>query len=337
MKLKKKFIFFSTSRADLTLVKSLYKIIELPKSVKKKIFTLDKIKIKKINTKNFSKIISFFFAQFYDYLKNNSPSHIIILGDRFEVLALALAANFLDIKIIHFHGGEVSKGSLDDIWRYKISKISDYHFVSHKKYKKNLIEIGVNKNKIFTVGAVGAYLVYIHKEKKIKTNKFKKNILMTYHPSTKNINKSNKDFIELLSAIENLKDYHFLITHPGYDIGSDSIVAKLDKLKNFKNINVVKKVYKYAFYDYLKNFDLFIGNSSSGIIEAASANIPFLNIGNRQAGRIFSNNTYHVEGDKKKILFYIKKILSKKKSKYNNVYLKHNFAKNLNQKFKKII
>lgn len=334
---KKNFIFFSTSRADLTLVKSLYKIIELPKSVKKIFFILDKIENKKINTKNFSKIISNFFAQFYEYLKKNSPSHIVILGDRFEVLALALAANFLDIKIIHFHGGEVSKGSLDDIWRDKISKISDYHFVSHEKYKKNLIEIGINKNNIFDVGAVGAYLVHIHKEKKIKTKNFKKNILMTYHPATKNIKKSNEDFLELLSAIEILKDYYFLITYPGYDIGSDSIIKKLNKLKNFKNIKIVKKVYKYHFYDYLKNFDLFIGNSSSGIIEAASANIPFLNIGNRQAGRIFSNNTYHVDGNKKKILFYVNKILSKKRSKYNNIYLKHNFIKNLNQKFKKII
>lgn len=355
--MKKKILFFSTSRADYTLIKNLFQIINFPRSVERRMIIIRsqkyekilsknenkknieyiKIKLFKITKKNFSKIISNFFTLFYIYLKKKKPTHIVLLGDRFEILSLAFAANFLNIKIFHFHGGEFSKGSLDDIWRDKISKLSDYHFVSHKTYKRNLIKLGINKKNIFNVGAVGAYMAYIHKEKKILINGYEKKILVTYHPATNDLLNSKKDLLELLSAIVSLKKYYFLVTFPGYDLDSSLIIKKISKLKKFKNIKVINETEKYHFYDYLKNFDLFIGNSSSGVIESASAKIPFLNIGNRQSGRLVSNNTFNISGNKNKIIKYINIILNKKNINYNNIYLKHNFVKNLNKNFLRLI
>lgn len=351
--MNKKIIFISTSRADYNLIRGLYNIIKLPKSYIKKLivtgtslskkYGYDKTefsRIKKIfvNLNSSSelmlpRIISNYFIKFYFLLKKQNPNYLILLGDRYETLVLAFTAKVLGIKILHFHGGEKSFGSMDNEWRNIISNLSDFHFVSHSSYKKNLIKMGIKSNNIYNVGAVGAYLLEKYKSKKLKiANNYKKKIIVTFHPATKNLKKSREEFNEMINSITNLNNMYFCITYPGHDSDSDDIIKKLDKLKrNYKNIDVIKKVSINSFYNYLKNFDLFMGNSSSGIIESASANIPFLNIGIRQKGRLKSKNVFDVNGKSNLITRSIISILKLKKKKYKNIYLNKNFEKKINQ------
>lgn len=353
--MNKKILFISTSRADFNLISGLYKIIKLKKNFYKKLILTgssisnkygydknkDFLRSKKIfidlnssSRKKFPFILSTYFKKFYFVLNQENPNYLVILGDRYETLILAFVAKFLGIKILHFHGGEKSYGSLDNEWRDLISKLSDYHFVSHKNYKKNLIKINLDLKKIFVVGAVGAYLLKKHKPLRININKkYKKKIIVTYHVATKNIKKSRQEFSEMIQSIKNLNNFYFCITYPGHDIDSNFIIKELNNLKkNFNHVEIIKKASIYSFYDYLKNFDLFMGNSSSGIIESASANIPFLNIGSRQYGRLKSNNVFDVEGDNKKISDSVIKILkSNKKKKFKNIYLDVNFKNKINK------
>jgi len=359
--MNKKILFISTSRADYNLISGLYKTIKLKKNFNKKLiltgssiskkygydknkdFTTNKkifINLTSSSKKKFPTILSTYFKKFYLLLNKENPNFLVILGDRYETLVLTFVAKLLGIKIFHFHGGEKSYGSLDNEWRDLISKLSDYHFVSHKDYKKNLIKLNLDNKKIFVVGSIGAYLLKKHKPLRININKkYKKKIIVTYHVATKDIKKSRQEFLEMIDSIKKLKNFYFCITYPGHDLDSNFIINKLDHLKkNFNHVEIIKKASIYSFYDYLKNFDLFMGNSSSGIIESASANIPFLNIGLRQNGRLKSNNVFDVEGKNKIISKSIVKILKLNKKKFKNIYLDTNFKTKINNIiFKKIL
>ena len=124
------------------------------------------IKLESSNKKDFSNIFSNYFNQFYNLLEKNKPEYVIVLGDRYEALIFAICARFLNIKIIHFHGGETTLGSLDNTWRDIISRLSDYHFTSLSLYKNKLTSLGINKKNIFNVGSVGASNMAKYKIKK---------------------------------------------------------------------------------------------------------------------------------------------------------------------------
>ena len=160
--MKKKIFFLSGSRADFDLIFPIYKFINNnqkfetrlivtgsnldKKYSNNKIISFDKsifrikVNLESSNHKNFSKIISSYFYKFYNFLYIQKPDLVVILGDRYEVLAFAICAKFLNCKIIHLHGGETTKGSFDDIWRDMITKVSDYHFTSLDIYKKKLLK-----------------------------------------------------------------------------------------------------------------------------------------------------------------------------------------------------
>ncbi len=354
--MKKKLLFLSGSRADFDLIFPIYKFISDTKKIdtgliltgtnldkkysnKKKIFSnksIFKIRVNlhSSNSKNFSKVISEYFYKFYEILYKKKPNVVIILGDRYEVLAFAICAKFMNCKIIHLHGGETTKGSLDDIWRDMITKISDYHFTSLDVYKKKVIKICNNPKTVFNFGSIGAYNIKNLKRIKVfKNTKFKKKILVSYHSSTSAITQSRKDLSELLKALSKLKEHLIYFTYPGHDLDSDFIIKNLKKFKKLnKNCILTKNATKFSFGELLHNFDVLVGNSSSGIIEAPSANIPTINIGDRQKGRIAAPSVYNVKGNSKDIYRMIIKVLCVKKVVFRNPYYKKDILSKMSQK-----
>ena len=160
------------------------------------------------------------------------PNLVIILGDRYEALIFAICAKFLNFRIVHLHGGETTKGSLDNIWRDIITKISDYHFVSHKQHLNKVVKISRNSKKVFNLGAIGSFNLKNYKNPKIYMNtKYRKKILVSYHSSTMSISKSRKDF-RIAKPFQIIK-YLILFTYPGHDLDSDFIINHLKNLRNY--------------------------------------------------------------------------------------------------------
>tara|TARA_B110000008_G_scaffold223031_1_gene223679 strand:- start:4213 stop:5313 length:1101 start_codon:yes stop_codon:yes gene_type:complete len=363
--MKNKVYFFSGSRADYSLMESVFLLFKKNKSFKKKFvltgtnlskkysddekFNISQkdilkiyVKLENSQKKNFANIFSKYFSHFYKLLEKDKPNCIILLGDRYEALIFAICAKFLNIKIIHFHGGETTLGSLDNTWRDIISRLSDYHFTSLSMYKDKLISNGINKQKIFNIGSVGASNITKFKTKKkfIFPNnyKFQKKILVSYHSLTTSILQSRKDLKEILNALSYFKNNYILFTYPGHDFDSDYIIQNIKIFnKSNRNSQMIKNAKLFAFSGLLKSFDIFIGNSSAGIIEAPSAKIPTINIGNRQKGRICGKSIFHVTAKSKLISTEIKKVLDLKKVSFVNPYYKKKTMINIYKKLLFII
>jgi GDP/UDP-N,N'-diacetylbacillosamine 2-epimerase (hydrolysing) len=263
-------------------------------------------------------------------IEKDKPDLFIVLGDRYEILAVSLAAYLNQVPIAHIHGGEITQGSLDDGFRHCISKISNIHFVSHKIYKKRLEQLGENPRAVYNVGALGVENIYKtnflkkkNLEKVLKIN-LKKNILVVcLQPEiTKEltINLVN----ETLLALENNKDKSIIFTMPGADLYNDIIVKKIKTfVKNNSNCFVFKNLGSQKFLSLLKVSDAIIGNSSSGIFEMPTFKKYTINIGNRQNGRVKSNSIIDTPPKKKLIkkvisLLYMKKINKKINNPYKN-------------------
>jgi UDP-hydrolysing UDP-N-acetyl-D-glucosamine 2-epimerase len=259
------------------------------------------------------------------------PDLILLLGDRYEILAAALSAYILKIPIVHLYGGEKTKGSLDDNIRHSITKFSSVHLVATKSYLKRVRQLGENKKLIFNVGSLGVEAIkkckiynkdYLENKLKIKFNR--KNVLMTFHPET---NKSKQENISnlkiLLNCLKKLKDTSIIITMPGADHYYRSIQLELQRFKN-KNTYQFKSLGHDYYFSICKIVDFMIGNSSSGIIEMPTFKRGTINLGERQFGRVQAKSIINVEFNEDKIMNAISKIYSKrfenKIKKINNPY-----------------
>ena len=270
-----------------------------------------------------SKIIS-------SIIKKDKPDLFIVLGDRYEIFAVSLAAYLNKVPLAHIHGGEITQGSLDDGFRHCISKMSNLHFVSHQEYKKRLIKMGENPKSIYNVGALGVENIYRTKflkkkelEKSLKIT-LKKNILLVCMQPEITKELTIKLANETLSALKYFNDKSIIFTMPGADIYNDIILKKIKIFtKNQENSYAFKTLGSQKFLSFLKISDVIIGNSSSGILEMPNFRKPTINIGNRQKGRIMSNGIINVSPKK----FLIKK-------KINSIYLKKHKIKNIKNYFK---
>ena len=274
-------------------------------------------------------------------LKIIKPDIFVVLGDRFEAFAATISANSLKIPIAHISGGEITEGAIDDTFRHAITKLSNLHFVGHKKYKKRIIQLGENSENIFVVGGTGSEDIKKIKflNKKFLENelnfKFKeKNLIVTIHPETINISNNKKIINSLFPVLSKMKNTLILFTQPNIDPGSDVIersVLKLSKsnkhIKYFKNLGVKK------YFSCIKYCDAVIGNSSSGITEVPSLKKYTINLGDRQKGRLLANSIITPRLDKKNISQAIKKVYSKKYQKnlknIINPYYKNNTTLNI--------
>lgn len=288
--------------------------------------------------KSMAKAISGF-ADAFNELK---PDMIVLLGDRYEILAAAEAALIERISIAHIHGGEVTEGAYDDAIRHSITKMSQLHFTSTEEYRKRVIQLGEQPDRVFYVGALGVEnvktLPLMSKDEIQRNLGFEineKTILVTYHPVTLGPDSMKKDSDAFIAALDARPEIRIIFTMPNSDNGSEVIVevinAFVEKNKNravaFKSLGLVR------YLSAMKYCGAVVGNSSSGILEVPSFGIPTLNIGDRQKGRIAAGSVYNCAPDFESVLAGLDKVMAseiRKKAKgVKNPYDKEGTAENI--------
>lgn len=246
-----------------------------------------------------------------DALKRLQPDALVILGDRYEMLAVASTASVLKIPIIHLHGGEITEGAYDDAFRHAITKLSHLHFTSTETHRKRVIQMGEQPENAHNVGAIGidnirqlSLLSKEELEKELNLKFLKYNYQVTFHPETLSEISAKEQFQVLLNAIENDKNSFFVFTKANADTDGRIINQMIDAFvkEHPQNAKAFSTLGSLRFLSVLKLSDGIIGNSSSGIVEAPSLGIPTINIGNRQKGRTQSKSVINVEVNAVKIL-----------------------------------
>ncbi len=330
--MKKKVVFVSGTRADYGKIKNLIIKSQKIKNFQTHIFVTgmhnmnkygltylqiysDKIKnISRFHNQKTNDRISNVVAKtiigFSNFLIRTRPDIVIIHGDRIESLACAQAAVFNNFKVAHIEGGEIT-GSLDEIIRHAITKLSHIHFVSNYKAKKRLIQMGEKKDTIFNIGSTHLSLIKSKNLPKLSEVKNRYNIkydkygIFILHPITHDHDKFFKDVKKVINEIKKL-NINFVIINPNNDFGSLFIFEQYKKLKKLKNFKMIQSMRFEYYLTLLKNSRFIIGNSSSGIIEAPYFGVPSINLGNRQKNRSFTNCIKNVEFNKNKIIYYLK-------------------------------
>jgi GDP/UDP-N,N'-diacetylbacillosamine 2-epimerase (hydrolysing) len=231
------------------------------------------------------------FSKAYHELK---PDIVLVLGDRFEIFSAVTAAMISRLPIAHLHGGEATEGVIDEAIRHSVTKMSHLHFVGHDDYKKRVIQLGEEPDRVFNFGAVG--IDNIKKLKLLSKNEFqksinfslnKKNIIVTFHPVTLEDSTSKVQFNELLHSIKKLKDTNVIFTKSNSDHDGRIINIMIDDyVSNNSNCIAFDSLGQLRYLSALKYVDAIVGNSSSGLLEAPSFKIGTINIGDRQKGRI---------------------------------------------------
>jgi UDP-hydrolysing UDP-N-acetyl-D-glucosamine 2-epimerase len=241
-----------------------------------------------------------------DSLSRLQPDALIILGDRYEMLAVALAASVLKIPIIHLHGGEITEGAYDDAFRHAITKLSPLHFTSTENYRQRVIQMGENPENVFNVGAIGIdnikklnLLSKTQLEQELDLKFLKHNYQVTFHPETLSELSTESQFQIVLDTIKQEEDSFFIFSKANADTDGRVINSMIDEF--VKNNPSTSKAFStlgtLRFLSVLKVSNAIIGNSSSGIIEAPSLGIPTINLGNRQKGRIQAKSVINCKVD----------------------------------------
>lgn len=367
---KYKVAYATGSRADYGIVKNYLKLLNVDKDIdfsvlvtgshleRKFGYSVDIIKqdglkieleaplnIENTNNANVIHCMATALDFFGSYFENHKFDLLIILGDRYEMIAVATAAAMQRIPILHLHGGEVTYGNCDEFIRHSITKMSQYHFTSTEEYRKRVIQLGENPKRVFYLGALGAENCCKIDEnqvvEKVKALIPQKYWVVAFHPETLT-NVDIKDQVnEVLLALEkNTDNYDVVFMGTNADTKADIIrsswlnyVASHEDTYYFENINVDSFLYL------VKNSVALIGNSSSGIIETPSLGIYTINIGDRQKGRVHGNSVIDVSCNRITIGRAMQDILRRrdKNEKINNPYYVENTAENYYKKTKKIL
>lgn len=251
-----------------------------------------------------------------DYFAREQPDFFIVLGDRVELLAACEAAMIAKVPIVHLHGGEITEGAVDEKVRHAVSKLASLHFVSTEAYRRRVIQMGECPERVFNCGALGlesmARQSIVPREElaeKIGLTPREKYFLVVYHPET---NKESENIDALLKALADYPDIKKLIIYPNSDIMSrDIIEAILNFAERFADeVMLIKSLPRDLYLSLMKHCELYIGNSSSGIIEMPTFKRPIINVGDRQKGRIRSSATLDVRLDYQEIASTMRTALS---------------------------
>lgn len=241
-----------------------------------------------------SKAMGLAMISFADYFEKLKPDILVVLGDRYETLAVCCSAMNQRIPIAHLYGGETTEGAVDEAIRHAITKLSYLHFTSTEEYRRRVIQLGEHPNRAFCVGAMGIenilnerLLSKIELEETMNISLAKPYAMVTFHPVTLEDSDSGKQMQELLYALKQHRDMNFVFTKANADTGGRIINQMIDKFVE-ENDNAVAfaALGMKRYLSALKYSSMVIGNSSSGLIEAPSFGIPTINIGDRQKGRL---------------------------------------------------
>jgi len=267
---------------------------------------------------------------FSSYFHSKRPDAVIVLGDRYEILAVSIAAYNERIPICHIHGGETTEGAVDEAYRHAITKMSYLHFTSTEIYRKRVIQLGEAPDRVFNVGALGVEnalnvdamniaeleawinnLLSMGDTSKQEIRLTGKYAIGTFHPVTLENNTEEAQVKELLGAIELNKDITYIFTAAGADAGGRAVNEILEEYeKDHDNFYFVPSLGMRGYLSAVKEAAFVIGNSSSGIIEVPSFHVPTINIGDRQKGRVCGKSVISCIPDKREIDMAIKKALS---------------------------
>jgi UDP-N-acetylglucosamine 2-epimerase (hydrolysing) len=331
---KKKIVFLSGTRADFGKLKSLIRISQDSKNFEVHLFvtgmhmnslygfTFDEIV--KAGFKNIYTFINHTSNEFMDrtlaktidgfsqYIEQINPDLIVVHGDRLEALAGAIVGSLNNILVAHIEGGEVS-GTIDEVIRHSVSKMSHIHLVANNEAKKRLIQLGEFDKSIFILGSPDLDLMNennlpnLTKVKDYYEIPFKKFSIAIFHPVTteyENINKYAKNFVDAL--IESQKNY--ILIYPNNDLGSKEILTEMKKLNSLDRFRIFPSLRFEYFLRLLKESQFIIGNSSVGIREAPYYYVPTVDIGSRQKNRAKHETIFNCNYEKEMVLDTINKV-----------------------------
>ncbi len=247
-------------------------------------------------------------SNFASYFEKHHPDLLVVLGDRTESFAAALAAFYLNIPIAHINGGDVSGTTIDESIRHAITKISHIHFVHTKENAQRVERMGEEKKRIHITGALTLDTI-MHKKllskkdifTKYQLNPEKTTFLVVQHPLTTLPDKGYQHLKELFLALDTLQEQTILL-YPNCDAGGKKFIELIKKYEQKPYLHTFENLPHEEYLSIMKNVDLMIGNSSSGIIEAPSFHLPVINLGTRQQGRNRSVNILEVKPEKNAIL-----------------------------------
>lgn len=232
---------------------------------------------------------------FTDAMSNLQPDILVLLGDRFEILAAAQVALIFQIPIAHIHGGEISEGAFDESIRHAISKLSQWHFVAAEPYRKRVIQMGESPDRVFNYGAPGldqlAKLNWLTRQELELTLdiQFRRPLfLVTYHAVTLEGGSPLTPMTELLKALGNFPNVTVIFTYPNADNGGRVLIECIDRFVNQhkENSRAFVSLGQQRYLSLMREADVIIGNSSSGLTEAPALKKATVNIGDRQKGRM---------------------------------------------------
>ncbi len=232
---------------------------------------------------------------FADAFNNLRPDIVVVLGDRFEILAAASAALVARIPLAHISGGEVTRGAIDDSIRHAITKMATFHFPSAEVYRQRIIRMGEQPANVMNFGCTG--LDNLHRLQLLSRKDLDRELnfpfthptfLVTYHPATLGSLQPELALCELFHALDRFPHSRVIFTKPNADVGGHLLAHMIDEFGAARpdRVLVVTSMGQIRYLSAIKNCDLVIGNSSSGIIEAPALKKATVNIGSRQDGRL---------------------------------------------------
>lgn len=255
------------------------------------------------------------------FFSKQKPDLLILLGDRYELLSVAIVAMNYQIPIAHIHGGETTEGAIDECIRHSITKMSYLHFTSCEEYRNRVIQLGESPDRVFNVGGLG--VENIKNEKLMTLSELEESLgfslkgrfaVVTFHPVTLEADTAEDDFLKVLQALEQIDNLKVIFTKANADAGGLRINSLIDAYVRERPEQCIA-VYSLGLVRYLtalKYAAIVIGNSSSGILETPSFGVPTVNIGDRQKGRIQAKNIINCQIEIEAIVNAIKKGLDEK-------------------------
>jgi len=241
---------------------------------------------------------------FAEAFARNRPDLLVVMGDRFEMFGAAIAALPLRIPVAHIHGGELSEGAIDDAMRHAMTKLSHLHFTSTETYRDRVIQLGEEPWRVVASGAPA--LDNLHALPRLSEEELKRRfgltfaarpLVVTYHPTTLGAADVDAEIDALLAALRRA-GRPIVFTAPNADAGGRRIAERIGAFAaDFGKADVVSNLGLQGYYSLLSLAAAMVGNSSSGIIEAASFALPVVSVGDRQKGRLAPRNVIHVPAD----------------------------------------
>lgn len=253
-----------------------------------------------------------------DALNELHPDLVVVLGDRFEIFSAVAAACVARIPVAHLHGGETTLGAIDEAFRHSITKMSHLHFVAAEEYRRRVIQLGEQPDRVFLVGALGIdsikrlhLLNRSELEAALGCKLCDKNLLVTFHPVTLEKATAARQFAELLAALATLRDTRLIFTLPNADTDHRAIVDMLHEfVATHDNARAYTSLGQLRYLSCLGHVDGVVGNSSSGLIEAPSFRTGTINIGDRQHGRLKAESVIDCAPDRHSIAAAIEQLYS---------------------------